>query len=260
MESINKRKNDQRDVDDYYSSMDDFVLKVRLSFANAIRYTDSSHQVHRLAQEMRQVFEMKLKLFLQQEMNKASNDFGKQTAVETSSSVSVKRLKKENNNLKESHKEKISSGLITRKRSMKESTSVLLQKPMKKSVPSTASVVVRVLTPQAQESRKKKTRQQIGVEYGNQSTSMLTEVALKGSNEFNIHNKDVDDEEVLKAKNSAIAVDDNSERSSGVVSDDLVKLSPNTALRIEAMKRRFAGTILRAEEKMADVKGRFLVR
>ncbi|GMN74216.1 hypothetical protein TIFTF001_053813, partial [Ficus carica] len=241
MESTNRRKNNQRDVDDYYSSMDDSVRKVRLTFANAIRYTDSSHQVHRFAQEMRLVFEMKLKVFLQQGMNKASNDFAKQTAVETSSSVSVKRLKKETNDLKESHKEKINSGLITKKRPMKESTSVLLQKPLKKFFPSTAGVVVTVSTPQAQESTKKKTRQQIGVECGNQSTSMLTEAALKGSNEFNIHNKDVDDEEVLKAKNSAIDVDDNSERSSGVVSDDLVKLSSNTALRIEAMKRRFAG-------------------
>ncbi|GMN31829.1 hypothetical protein TIFTF001_048125, partial [Ficus carica] len=218
MESINKRKNYQRDVDDYYSSMDDFVLKVRLTFANAIRYNDSSHQVYRFAQEMRQVFETKLKLFMQQNMKKASDDSGMQTALKTSSSVSLKRSKKETKDLKENHKEKIGSELITRKRPLKDSASVLLQKPKEIPVPSTASVVVTVSTPQARELRKKNTRQQIGVEFGNQITSLFTEAALKGSNKFNIHNKDVDDKEVLKAKNSAIAVDDNSERSSGVVS------------------------------------------
>ncbi|GMN51763.1 hypothetical protein TIFTF001_020923 [Ficus carica] len=208
------------------------------------RYTDSSHQVHRFAREMRQVFETKLKLFLLEDMSKASDDFGKQIAVKTSSSVSVKRLKKGTNNLKEIHKEKIGCELITRKRP--------LTKPKEKSVPSTASIVVTVSTPQAQESRKKKNRQQIRVEFGNQSQPLLMEAALKGSNKFSIHKKDV---EVLKTKSSAFTVADNSDKSSGVVCDDQVKLSPNTALRIEVMKCRFAGTMLRADEKMADDKG-----
>ncbi|XP_010111969.2 transcription factor GTE11 [Morus notabilis] len=186
---------------DSYSTVDRFADDLRLTFSKAIRNNPPSHLNHRIAKEMKQVFDYEMKLLRR-----------------TYSVIdwSTKKRKREPD----------SGALMDDDKDQKEKDSCCAKKVM-----SSSGIVI---TGVDKKGLGRRASEAVGAESESPKRSVL-----RSTKKFEAGDDDDD-----KKVNNDVKAD----------GDQVQPISAEKALRIEAQKRRFAETILRAEQKMVECK------